>query len=544
MVAIHYPRSIALLSKSFASFITEKLTCKDSLSYMDYAPNEVTSSLKSNPPIIKTFYSNVRSLLPKTHLLHNYISLYSPDILAFSETWLDPDTPSSLFCPSGYVAYRDDRLTGRGSGSLILASCDLISEVIDVKSSSCVHIDAIGCKILVNQSDSLGVLCIYRPPNTSSDDNRSIFDVISNLLSFNFKYNIIFGDFNYPDIQWPLTAGSYQGQLFLDFCQENFLTQHVHSATRRASDAILDLVLTTDGTNVTNVSINEEFGSSDHSIIEASVNVRSAFVKRKVSCRNLRTADWPRFQELMSSSFSDWFETLSTKNLDLIWTNFLCNIISALNIVAPMKTVSRRNHISSPKIRTILRAKRRCSHNLRTNPTLANKLAYERSTIIANRELKKNLTEREEQVLNNPNQKVFWQYVNRRLSRPNCIKSIIDSGKEVTDNQNISNIMNDYFSSIFAPSVTTAFSSSNDNSQNDKISITHFNVTNQDVYDALKKIPPKTSSDGDGLSYYVLKQGGVILSVYLFHLFKLSIDLCRVPLAWKTAIYMYSNPYS
>ena len=64
-------------------------------------------------------------------------------------------------------------------------------------------------------------------------------------------------------------------------------------------------------------------------------------------------------------------------------------------------------------------------------------------------------------------------------------------------------------------------------------------MTNQDVYDALKKIPPNTSSDGDGLSYYVLKQGIFILSIYLFHLFKLYIELCRVPLAWKIIVTLF-----
>lgn len=51
------------------------------------------------------------------------------------------------------------------------------------------------------------------------------------------------------------------------------MTQHVHSATRRISNSILDLVFTTSGTAISNVDINEEFGSSDHSIIQFSADI-------------------------------------------------------------------------------------------------------------------------------------------------------------------------------------------------------------------------------------------------------------------------------
>jgi hypothetical protein len=57
-----------------------------------------------------------------------------------------------------------------------------------------------------------------------------------------------------------------------------------------------------------------------------------------------------------------------------------------------------------------------------------------------------------------------------------------------------------------------------------------------DVHKTLKRVPSKTSTDPDGLSYYVLKQGGTVLTTYLFHIFNLSIELSRVPSAWKTAM--------
>ena len=86
------------------------------------------------------------------------------------------------------------------------------------------------------------------------------------------------------------------------FCNENFLTQHVCSPTRIVSSAILDLVFSTQGTVVSNLSVNEQFGSSDHSIIQFSINIRSHFSSKKVLMRNLNSADWNRFNDILCPS--------------------------------------------------------------------------------------------------------------------------------------------------------------------------------------------------------------------------------------------------
>ena len=107
-----------------------------SLAYKTYP------SINSN---ITVFYSNVRSLLPKAHLLISYVSLYNPTVLAFSETWLNDCVPSSLFCPGYYTSYRDDRLSGRGGGTLFLViKDDLTSKDIQVKNATMdTHINAV-----------------------------------------------------------------------------------------------------------------------------------------------------------------------------------------------------------------------------------------------------------------------------------------------------------------------------------------------------------------------------------------------------------------
>ena len=146
------------------------------------------------------------------------------------------------------------------------------------------RIDAVACKLHFGSYDDLSILCVYRPPDSSVNDNLVLQQILTNFLSYNTKRNIITGDFNYPDIVWPNTATSTQGQLFLDFTQDNFLTQHVLSATRKSSNSTLDLVFSTIGTEINYLLVNEDFGSSDHSIIQFSVTINHPLINKKGFC--------------------------------------------------------------------------------------------------------------------------------------------------------------------------------------------------------------------------------------------------------------------
>ena len=394
--------------------------------------------------------------------------------------------------------------------------------------------DAVCCKLRVDNIADLGVLCIYRPPNSSPDDNKCLLNIISEFLQLNFKYNIIIGDFNFPDIRWPDHANTTQALTFLNFCQENFLSQHVLSATRRASNSLLDLVFSTEGTIVNDVTVNEEFGSSDHSIIQFSLNIKPTVTRKFIQRRNLTNANWSDFQHLLSS-LSEWRELLRIKNIDLLWSYLRDSLTSALDHVAPLRTISKRKVTSSSTVRTALRVKRRCYKNLRSCPTLTNIVAYERSCIILKKVLDKDTFAKEDRVISNANIKVFWSFVNRRLSCCNDFKSINHLDEVIVDREKAANVFNDYFTSIFISNPRTTSINQVLYPDVSRI-ISDIKVTVDDVSKILKNIPSKTSVDADGLSYLVLKNGGTILCSYLYQIFSLPLELQRVPKAWKTAI--------
>jgi hypothetical protein len=430
--------------------------------------------------------------------------------------------------------YRCDREISKGGGALLMVSNDFLSKSLDLSAffrNS--KIDAIACVLSLHNSQSLGCLCIYRPPNSSISDDDSVYKVIKVFLNYNFEFNLILGDFNYPDIIWPCSASSSQSESFINFCQENFLQQHVTSATRRKSNAILDLIFTTTGTNILNLTINEELHNSDHSILQFSVPLRPLITRRKILRRNLRRLDSNKFQNLLSN-FPDWVDMIRSNDIELIWNQLLQHINACLDKLAPYRVISRRNILSSSKVRTALRHKRRLFRRYISNPTIDNLSTYLNSVNITNQILNEDIIYRENRILTTPEQKMFWSYVNQRLTNNKTIKSILLNNRELVDQSLIANAFNSYFASNFSPSLGVNLPTNP--SLGSLNNLASFSISMRDLVKILQGLPSKTTTDNDGLSYYILKSGGSTLASFLLDLFSCSLHSGQIPSAWKKAV--------
>ena len=141
---------------------------------------------------------------------------------------------------------------------------------------------------------------------------------------------------------------------------------------------------------------------------------------------------------------------------------------------------------------------------------------------------------REKVIFSSKNPKLFWSYVNNRSKNDLGIRSVKVSDVEISDGQVMTNIFNDYFTSVF--SAKRDISIPDNNHTLPSPALDSISVSAIEVIDVLKKLPPKIATDGDGLCYKVLKEGGVILASILSDLFSLSLRTSQVPSAWKIAI--------
>ena len=487
----------------------------------------------TNNKYLSVFYCNARSLIPKLGFLCNYASTYNPSLIAVTESWLTKDIPSGFLNLPRYVDYRKDRDFARGGGSVLLVRDDVVSRPVSLPPLQS-RIDAVACQIVVTNDLSLGCLCIYRPPNSEEEDNLKMLSVIRSFLSLNFHHNLILGDFNYPDINWSQSYVSGQGDTFFRFTQNNFLLQHVMMPTRRISNSVLDLVFTTPNTFISDLLISEELANSDHYSISFSVEIKPERHKRKVIKRNVHKADWIRFRQLLPTL--NWQPMQEKTNVNDAWFLFLANMNSALDVVAPRKTLTVRNFISSPRVRTALRRKRRCFHLLSQDQSLTNIIAYVKSVGRVEDAIREDTSLRENRILKSKNPKLFWIYINRRLSNNHQIKSIRIDNNEIVDEFLIANKFNEYFSSVFSPKADSLLTATASRTATPSCSFDICSVSTNDVFQALLKIPPKTSCDSDDLCYKMLKEGGQFLAYQLSSLFSISLSTGQLPSSWKVAV--------
>ena len=84
--------------------------------------------------------------------------------------------------------------------------------------------ECVWCKIMGKQ-DTFVLGCCYRSPSSHEINDTKLFSMLSNILSLYQKKLIVFGDFNYPDINWEIKslAGiSVSTALFLDTINDLF----------------------------------------------------------------------------------------------------------------------------------------------------------------------------------------------------------------------------------------------------------------------------------------------------------------------------------
>ena len=127
-------------------------------------------------------------------------------------------------------------------------------------------------RIKLNKNGNLMVGLIYRSDSGSDSNNRKLRTLISEATNLGQSHVLLFGDFNYPDIDWinwstkgdNTESGEY---LLLENLRDSFLYQHVDRPTRwRGTDTpnLLDLTITLEDGMIGEIQYDSHIGKSDH----------------------------------------------------------------------------------------------------------------------------------------------------------------------------------------------------------------------------------------------------------------------------------------
>lgn len=170
---------------------------------------------------------------------------------------------------AGFQVFRNDRRCTRGGGVLIAVGPNLSCTPLDIVSD-------LEMLWLIFRSSAQSVLLgvCYRAPHTSPNFASELNNILIDLGTAHPNSHILlFGDFNYPGIDWqklaPSGANHRELKDFIEVCLNANLTQLVREPTRVAgvSANILDLILTTNPESLSHITYLQEI--SDHKVIHA-----------------------------------------------------------------------------------------------------------------------------------------------------------------------------------------------------------------------------------------------------------------------------------
>ena len=268
--------------------------------------------------------------------LENYVQQNSPDIIALSEVLPKNsifDVNNEVFALRGYSLFCSDLTQGRG---VILYIKDSIP-AIDIDQDRNIQ-ESTWCKINLSGGDNIIIGCVYRSPNSTHENNRSLFEALQVISGNNPSHLLILGDFNIKEIDWNnMSSAENENHIatqFLECIKDCFLFQHVREPTRYRSQnvpSILDLILTNEENMVGKLQYKPGLGKSDHLVLEFTYNcyIRSNesppkklnFFKGNYKQINekLQENDWE--QELHGLSLSETWEILTEKLIKLIEEN-------------------------------------------------------------------------------------------------------------------------------------------------------------------------------------------------------------------------------
>ena len=212
----------------------------------------------------------------------------------------------------------------------------------------------------------------------------------------------------------------------------------------------------------------------------------------------------------------------SETDVDLAWDRFLQIFNTAIDAVAPLRLVSPRYFSSSASVRTIFRRKRRAFRAFRLTPSFQTLLEYERTCVVMQKLVDRDLARKETRIANTADPKLFWSYVNKRVANKAPITSLFHSGEVIHDSSEIASIFNSFFVSNYANTCNNVHNPIDESDEEySHTGLTDFSVNVEEVMHVLKCIPPKSSKDADGLSYKILKQGGFPFCLQLLKVFRL-----------------------
>ena len=186
------------------------------------------------------------------HELEAYVDYHNPWINAITEiipkNYRIPVQKAELKISNNYDIFPES-ISSKGRGITVQVHKNLKAQEVLLKTK---FEESLWCEVKLKGNDKLLIGCIYRSEGGTSENNRSLNNLLKEATQKRYTHLLIMGEFNYKDIKWnqnwstPGLSKSSKEFLFVENLRDCYLYQHITKPIRTRQGqkpSILDLVL-------------------------------------------------------------------------------------------------------------------------------------------------------------------------------------------------------------------------------------------------------------------------------------------------------------
>ncbi len=455
---------------------------------------------------ISFVHYNVQSIAQKLDVL--YAELCDFDIMAFSETWLNPSVtqPDLLF-----HSFQPPERT----------ECIWIELVLSTK-----HI-------------LFGLF--YRPPNTDSMQHSRIVDSIHLAVDTGITNIVITGDFNINMANAALSRKINSLCQLFSFTQ--LITEHTHFTEN--SSSLIDIILSSNQNLIASSGVLEPFLQQNiryHCPVYGLLNLKKT--KHTSFKRNIWLFDKGNYPLLRDKVIEFDWNALKHNDLDIYSNNISSTILKISRACIPNRDVTIRQDEPpwiTAAIRKSIRQRKRLYRKAKRSDrvhdwSLFRQLRNKTTSLI--KEAKNSQTRKleEELLIADKSSKSWWTTL-KAFIKPFSSVSIppLQSGDDiVSDASSKANVLNNYFrdQTLLDDTQSPPLPDLPDLRHLPMDSIT---ISPDEVLDVLKAVPIGKACGPDAINNRILRELSAPLSTPLCDLFNASLSLSYFPESWKEA---------
>ena len=479
---------------------------------------------------------NVQSILNKLDILQAELSEF--DILAFTETWLSPQTDTAdLDLATYYRPERKDRDDGHGGVILYVKETLRYKRRADLelRDIECIWIE------LINNHQRILFGLFYRPPNSNVNYLSSIEDSLGLAIDTGIADIIVTGDFNLNMLN-PNSARKVE-TLCTQFSFFQTIDQPTHFT--ETSSSLIDILLVTNKNNLLSSGVSDPFLDQP---VRYHCPIFGIFKFSKHRCKsftrhiwNYDQGDYNRMRE--KASAIPW-EDLQHDDINVYADNILSTIDTIARECIPNRNV--RIKVTDPPwitstIKSLIRKRKRAYKKARRTNLIEHWQSFKRirnKVISMVRKGKDSFYENLSDKLKSHKlcSKDWWSTIKHFINSNSTsnIPPLEYNNNVVSEDLAKANVLNTFFQSqtimnengVILPDIQPA----QVDTELDKLVLTQ-----QEVQSALEIIPLGKASGPNGLSNRILRELSAQVSAPYCSLFNQSLRLGVFPTSYKEA---------